>query len=891
MLIHQQGVDAVFRSLDSSPRGLEEAEAARRLACFGPNAVARVRAEPLARQLLRELSHLLAVVLWLAAALAFIAGWSDPASSMVTLGFAIVLVILVNGGFSFWQQRRAARAIECLEQLLPSQVMAVRGGGAREVHIHELVPGDVIVVAGGDLVPADCRVIESFAQRVNRATLSGESLPVALEAGPTTEGDNREARNVLLAGTSVVAGDGRAVVFATGGQTEFARIAALAQAVPAELSPLQREIMHLTRVIGAFSLGLGLLFFVVGQVIDLPLWQSLLFGVGILVANVPEGLLPTVTLALAMASQRMARRRALVRNLPAVETLGAATVICTDKTGTLTENRMKVRALYLGGVLHDLAGTSLTQLAAQHPRFFAACLYCENVQQQRGERAHELLGDPMEIALVQLARHAVPELAEQPRLDEVPFDSERRRLSTLHRTTSGYIVYSKGALEALLPTCTHAIGAAGIQPLDVALRRELLETERDLAGRGLRMLAVACRELQHAPPRERFEEDLIFLGLVALEDPPRIEVPEAVRRCREAGVRIIMVTGDHPATALAVARQVGIAGNAGAGRVVTGAEIAQLADAELSLLLDAPGLVLARVGAAEKCRIVERLRARGEVVAVTGDGVNDAAALRAADIGIAMGVTGTAVAREAADIVLADDNFATIVQAIEEGRAAYSNIRKFLTYILTSNVPEIVPYIAFVLAKIPLPLTVLQILAVDLGTDIVPALALGAEPADPRLMRSPPRPRTERLLAPGLLWRAYGWLGLFEAAAGMGAFFLVLNQGGWVYGEALPAGDPLYREATTACLAAIVIMQVVNVFICRSDRRSVLDTGLGGNRLLLAGIGVEIGLMMAITYAAPGQALFGTAPLALDAWLVALPFAAAMLLAEELRKALVRRRS
>ncbi len=797
---------------------------------------------------------------------------------MGVLAAAIVAVIAVNGAFSFWQEYRAERAMAALQKLLPHQTTVLRDGNAIRLGVEMLVPGDVILVEEGEDVPADCRLIEAYGLRANLATVTGEALPAERVAETTEEDHPLRARNVLLAGTAVVAGEGRAVIYATGMRTEFGRIARLAQAVEEVRTPLQREIARVSRLVAVLATGLGVAFFAIGQILGLQFGESFLFGVGIIVANVPEGLLPTVTLALAMATQRMAGRNVLVRHLPAVEALGSATVIVTDKTGTLTENAMRAStAVFAGGAVKIEAMPSSE--AREHAAFFEVARHCHSLHPVADHGNTVQLGDPMEAALVAMAERAGLCGPRLERIDELPFDGGRKRMSTLHRSPHGRILYCKGALETVLPLCV----------LDERERRRFLAAERAIAGRGERVLALAWRVVPEGLARERWEEDLVLAGLVGLEDPPRPEVPAAVRTCREAGIRVIMITGDHPRTALAVARAIGLVGGTSP-RVVTGEELAHLSDTQLQLALDAPEILFARASAEQKLRVVEALRSKGHVVAVTGDGVNDAPALRRADIGVAMGRVGTDVARESADIVLLDDNFASIVAAIEEGRAVYENIRKFLTYILTSNVPEIVPYLAFVLARIPLPLTVIQILAVDLGTDMVPALALGAERPAPGVMQKPPRARAERLLAWPLLARAYLWLGPLEAVAAMAAYFFVLWRGGWQYGEPLAASEPLYLEATAACLAAIVVMQVVNVFLCRDPERSAFAFGLGTNRLLLAGVGLELALIAAILYTPPGQAVFGTTPLAAETWLFMLPFAVAMLALEEARKFAVRRR-
>jgi magnesium-transporting ATPase (P-type) len=543
---------------------------------------------------------------------------------------------------------------------------------------------------------------------------------------------------------------------------------------------------------------------------------------------------------------------------------------------------MAARRLYLGGRYYSIP-SELAGLAAAHRRFFEVARSCHNLKAGRDG----WLGDALEVSLVTLAADALPGLPDPPRLDVIPFDSDRRRLSTLHRGTDGLVLYSKGALESLLPLSERIELENGEVPIDGPTRQQFLDAENEMAANGLRVIALAARAVNEGEPRGAFERSLTVLGLVGFEDPPRQEVPAAVRRCQAAGIRVIMITGDHPSTATAIAREIGLVPS-GHPRVMTGRELGGLSDAQLRLALRTQDLLFARVTADQKMRIVQALQREGEIVAVTGDGVNDAPALKLGDIGIAMGLSGTDVARESADMILMDDNFASIVHAIEEGRGVYENIRKFLTYILTSNVPELVPYLAFALFRVPLPLTIIQILAVDLGTDILPAVGLGAERPSADLMSRPPRARTERLLNGGLLSRAYLLLGPMEAVAAMAAYFFVLRGGGWHPGEALGSKDFLYLQATTACLSAIVVSQIVNVYLCRDARESILRTPLLGNRLIVAGIGAEIAVILLIVYTPLGNSLFGTAPIGVGVWLFTLPFAMAILVIEEGRKAVVR---
>jgi len=873
----------VLASLKTSEAGLDSTEAQRRLREFGPNRIEEVKGKPLWLRFLREFTHFFALILWVAATLAFFAESRDPGAGMWQLGVAILAVILINGVFSFLQEYRAERAISALRQLLPARVKVLRDGALQTSSAELLVPGDVVLLEEGDNVPADCRLVQASGLRVNLSTITGEALPKARSAESIADGRPLDARNLLLAGTFLVSGQARAVVYATGMRTEFGKIAHLTQTVGEAGSPLQREIARLSKVVAGIASALGLLFFAIGVAIGLPFWANAMFAIGIIVANVPEGLLPTVTLSLAMATQRMARRNALVRHLPSVETLGSTTVICSDKTGTLTQNRMCVSQVYvprLHRATDDLASISVdVQLLrnAQH---------CHNLKRSERHGQELWLGDPMEIALVEFGRNC-NDLGWARVVAEIPFDSERRRMSVVVEFGGRRWLYCKGAPEVVLALCDRVDENGSEALLDDVRRQHSTQAQNDMAEQGLRVLGFAYRELAAGEvPRET---GLVFSGLVGLRDPPRLEVPEAMARCRSAGIKVIMVTGDHPHTAVAIAREIGLVTTASP-LVVHGEALLRMTPAQLQIALESPEILFTRVTAEQKMLVVEGLKRKGHIVAVTGDGVNDAPALKTAHIGIAMGIAGTDVAKEAADMVLLDDNFASIVNAVEEGRAVYENIRKFLTYILTSNIPELIPYLAFVLFRIPLPLTIIQILAVDLGTDMLPALALGAERPHRSLMQQPPRPAGERLLSWPLLARAYLWLGLLQAAAAMTAFFFVLRQGGWQYGEALAKGDPLYLQATTACLAAIVVAQVVNVFVCRHPQESALRFGFATNPLLLLGLAVEITLIVLIVYTPFGNAAFGTAPLPAQAWELMIGLGLSFGLLEELRKWFRRRR-
>jgi sodium/potassium-transporting ATPase subunit alpha len=883
---HLSDADALA-SLNSAPQGLSTAEARRRLRDFGPNRVEEMRQEHPLLRFFKGLTHFLALILWVAAALAFFAEWSAPGEGMAKVGYAVVVVILVSAVFSFWQEYRAEQTLAALRQLLPNQAAIMREGKVAQLPIEQLVPGDIVLLEQGDHISADCRLIEAFSVRVDNSIITGESLPQVREAGSCTDDELLHARNILLAGTSMVSGQARAVVFATGMQTQFGKIAYLTQTAEEAVTPLRAEIEHLSRWIGILAVLIGVLFFGVGRFSGVPFWNAFIFAIGIIVAMVPEGLLPTLTLALVLATRRMARRNVLIRRLPAIGTLGATTVICTDKTGTLTQNQMVVKEIFLGEQSHPVAAGQT--LAQRYLPFFLIARLCHDLKEGEQGGAPIFLGDPMEIALVEMAQTVLPTMVEPRRADEVPFDADRMRMSTVHTLSDGPLLCCKGAPETVTPLCNRLLVDGEPRPFTPELRSKIQVAQEAMGEQGLRVLALAYRPLESRWTHESLEQDLVCAGLVGLQDPPRPEVRDALRKCREAGVRVIMTTGDHPRTALAVARDVGLAQSADT-QVITGDQLRGFSDIQLRMALDSPDVIFARVAADQKMRIVNALKQKQQVVAVTGDGVNDAPALKSADVGIAMGIMGTDVAKEAADMVLLDDNFASIVNAIEEGRAVFENIRKFLTYILAHNVPELVPYLAFSLFPIPLPLTPIQILTIDMGTDSLTALGLGVEAPDPQMMQQPPRSRSERLFNWPLAMRAYLFLGLIEAGAAMATFFFVLHRGGWSYGERLAQSHPLYLQATTACLSAVIVMQIVNVFSCRSANRSVFSTGLLGNPLILWGVLLEIVLILLIDYTSWGNLLLATAPIGGHVWMFIAPFGIGLLMLDELRKHLVGRK-
>ncbi|MEV6339343.1 cation-transporting P-type ATPase [Nocardia vinacea] len=862
----REPVDRLVRDLRARRDGLDERDAARRLEVYGTNELLRRAGRSWPSELIGQFIHPLALLLWVAAGLSWLTG-------AVVLAVTVIAVIVLNALFAVAQERQAERAVEALAAYLPPHATVLRDGQRRQVDAARVVPGDVALLAEGDRVPADARLLAGSVD-IDLSTLTGESNPVFRTAGPTGhDSPLLQAADLVFTGSTVVGGEATALVFATGMHTELGRIAALSQRVRTERSPLERQVRKLTWLIALIAIGAGAVFLPIGMLAaGLSAAAAATFAIGLLVANVPEGLLPTITLALAVGVRELARSGALVKRLSAVETLGSTTVICTDKTGTLTENRMRVERVWTPDdetAVDALTGTrpALSDLA----QTLAACVNAELAGAPAGSADR---GDPTEIALLRLAdtlgADSSPRHRAEHRVALYHFDATLKLMSTVDRGLPSadrrIWLHTKGSPEAVLARCTSIAEPDGsTRALTGDDRNHVTALVDGYADRALRVLAVARRELPPGPVPERAaaEQHLTLLGLVALTDPPRREVPEAVAQCRRAGIRIIVITGDHQRTALAVARRVGICG--AETMVVTGPELSHMRDAELErVLADHPDVLFARSSPEDKLRIAEALRAADHIVAMTGDGVNDAPALRRADIGVAMGRSGTDVAREAATMVLTDDNFATIVTAVRAGRRVYDNVRKFIVYIFVHLTPEVAPFLLFALSggAIPLPLTVLQILAIDLGTETLPAVALGRESAEPGLMDKPPRPPSENVVRPGMLARGYGLLGGASAVLVLAGFFLTLYSGGWRLGSDTSAGTPLhhvYLQATTMTFLGIVACQLGTGLAARTETATLRDIGLFSNPLLLWGMVFEIAFSLALVYIAPLAAVFSLA--------------------------------
>jgi calcium-translocating P-type ATPase len=831
--LRQTGGDT-RRAPESVGLSLEEVEERRRL--YGPNLLPRPLRVPLWRRLLSQLVHFFAVMLWVAGGLSILAG-------MPQLGIAIFVVIMLNGLFAFIQEYRAEKAGERLRDLLPRRVTVVREGTRRSIDAIDLVPDDVAVVAAGDRVSADMRLATVHGLSLDTSTLTGESVPAAPQAG-----------EIIFAGAFAVEGEAIATVTAIGNATRLAQIARLTAAARRPQTPLARELDRVVRVIAFVSVAVGSVFLAIALLVGIRLTDGFLFALGVTVALVPEGLLPTVTLSLAMGAQRMAARGALVRRLESVETLGSTTFICTDKTGTLTQNEMSVVEVWTpkGQTSIEGAGYDPTdkihaneELSPHlHELALAAALH-SNGKALLHEGRWIAQGNPLEAALDVLARRLSVDIPMEeealPITRRFSFDPRRRRMSII----AGRRVIVRGAPEAVFERCRE-IGDA---------KQSMLR----MTERGLRVIAVAVRDLgdrEDAETPEAVESGLALLGLVGIEDPPRPGAADSIAACRSAGIRVAMVTGDHPGTARAIAREVGLW--IAEALVVEGKDLPQDEDI-LGALMDRDGIIVSRVSPEEKLRIARALRKRGHVVAMTGDGVNDAPALHEADIGVAMGRSGTDVAREAADLVLLDDNFTTIVAAIEQGRTTFANARRFLTYHLTDNVAELTPFVIWALSggRFPLALGVLQVLCLDIGTDILPAVALGAEPSSPRALAQPPLGR--HLVDRFLLFRAFIVLGLTESIVEMITFLATISFAGWRPGLPFPSG-PAFLAASGAAFTAVVAGQMANAFACRSATLWPGKLGWFSNRYLVLAVLCEAAMLVGFLYLPPLAKVLGQAP-------------------------------
>ncbi len=855
---YQKEIAEVFKELETDPKGLSDDEATRRLAEYGVNELqAEGRISPWTI-LFEQFKNVLIIILLLATVVSAFLGHGVEA-------IAISVIVLFAVLLGFVQEYRAERAIAALRQMAAPTATVLRHGDELEIPARDLVPGDIILLRAGNKVPADARLIETINLQVEEAALTGESVPVSKHTTPLADDQLAigDRKNMVYSGTVITYGRGRAVVVATGMETEFGRITGLLQTVEVGKTPLQENLDRVGKILAQAAFGIVLLIVILGLLRGQPALEMFIFGIALAVAAVPEALPAVVTISLAIGVQRMVKRHALVRRLPIVETLGSTSTICSDKTGTLTKDEMTVRQIFVAGHTFEVSGAgynphgtfsqngSTVTPPAPLLELLRGGALASDARLVQNDSRWDIKGDPTEGALVVAAAKAGLDKADLetqiPRVNEIPFTSETKRMTTLHATSNGPLAYTKGAPEIILASCRQQLGENGELMLDDAARESILAAAQQMAGQALRVLAVAYKPTAQI---EDAECDMVFLGLVGMIDPPRVEVADAIRTCEQAGIKPVMITGDHPLTAQAIARELGILKT---GRVVTGVELEAMSETEFEREVENIE-VYARVSPAHKLRVVTALQQKRHIVAMTGDGVNDAPALKKADVGVAMGITGTDVSKEAAAITLTDDNFASIVAAVEEGRGIFGNIKKYLMYLLSSNVGEIGLMAGATLLGLPLPLTAVQILYVNLATDGLPALALAVDPPEKDLMDRKPRdPRTGIFTRPVVILLMVG--GLWSTLVNLGLFAWALNSGRSI------------TEAMTMTFVSLVLIQFFKAYNFRSDRQSVFNRPFANKWLNLA-VGWELLLLALIVYLPFLHAPFTTYSLPLIDWVI-----------------------
>ncbi|PKN98900.1 MAG: ATPase [Chloroflexi bacterium HGW-Chloroflexi-4] len=882
---HSLSKDDVFAETGSSLVGLTKQEARDRLERIGPNEIQSVKRTSAWKILLEQFKNILILILLIATIISLILGHGVES-------IAIAVIVLFAVGLGFIQEYRAERAIEALREMAAPTASVLRDGVEENIPSRELVPGDVILLHTGNRIPADSRLLEAVNLQVEEAALTGESVPVEKHIQPLLVDDLPvgDRKNMVYAGTAATYGRGKAIVVATGMQTEFGKIAKLLQTIESGKTPLQINLDKVGTMLARAAIVVVALIVALGLIRGQPFVEMLIFGIALAVAVVPEALPAVVTISLAIGVQKMVKRNALIRKLPAVETLGSTSVICSDKTGTLTKDEMTVQQLFAGEQLFNVTGSGYAPIgefklgdgSAVMPsealiKMLTAAVLASDTQliakDEGKDKTWDIKGDPTEGALIVAASKAGLEKSQLdhsfPRVQEIPFSSETKRMTTLHQTPEGITAYAKGAPEMILNSCDTILTADGVKSLDEQTRHEVLSAAQNMAEKALRVLAMASKP---NATLENAQSGLTFLGLVGMIDPPRPEAKNAIAVCEQAGIRTVMITGDHPVTAQAVARELGLL--ASGGRAVTGAELEEMTDDQLYSEVEDIS-VYARVSPAHKLRVVGAWQAHGNIVAMTGDGVNDAPALKKADIGIAMGITGTDVTKEAAAMTLTDDNFASIVAAVEEGRGVFGNIKKYLMFLLSSNIGEIGLMAGAALMGLPLPLSAVQILFVNLATDGLPALALSMDPPDDDLMKRKPRnPRTGIFTRPVVTLMSVG--GLWSTIINLGLFVWAINSGRGI------------SEAMSMTFVSLVLIQFFKAYNFRSDRNSVVHKPFANKWLNLAVL-VDIAMLLLVIYVPALHDAFGTYYLPLIDWVIAIGLAITIVPVLEVAKWMLRR--
>jgi magnesium-transporting ATPase (P-type) len=899
-------VNEVFESMQSSVSGLSTEEAKNRLVTYGPNVLVEKKPVSIIYRFVANLKDLFSVLLLFASLLALFVDWK--------MSIIILAVVLVNTVFSLFQEWRAEKAMETLKSWMPEYTRVFRDGELRKVLVRDLVPGDVILLEEGDRVPADARLFEAYELWTNNVPLTGESEPQPRTVDPVNVVDSTymDVANLVFMSTSVAKGQGKALVLKTGMDTKFGQIAGLTQEISEESSPLQKEIAYTAKYDFILAVTVGIIFFLVSAIwLHASLYVSILFMIGVMVACVPEGLQVTVSSALAISVLKMVKQNVLVKRLSAVQTLGSVTMICTDKTGTITKGEMTVKKLWVQDVVVNVSGVGYTpegnfttetgslekETARTVEKLLEISALCNSAKVEPPSDRNKLwsvVGDPTDGALLVTAlKYGLSvqgSLVEKPMVHVIPFDSQRKRMTTVHKCDHKFCVFTKGAARSILSICNRLLINGRIEPLTEERLTCAEKRLHEFAEEGLRIIAVAYAELpeETSPDVKVIEEkNLVLVGLAAMKDPPRPEVAEAVKLAKQAGIRVMIITGDYGPTAEVIAEEVGIVAPDKC-KIIRGVDMELLTDHELYAEVKKSDVVFARVSPEQKLRIVKTLKKFGEIIAVTGDGANDAPSLKEADIGIAMGISGTDVAREASDMILLDDSFASIVNAVESGRTIYENLRKFIVYVFSHNWAELVPYVLYALLGIPLPLLVVQVLAIDLGIDVIPSLALSREPPEPGIMQERPRGIKERLFSGKVFMRSL-YIGIIISTGAMIGCFTAWQAGGWHLGMAQVPDNVAYVKGTTMTFAGIVIAQVGNVFASRTSKASLFRTSVRSNKWIWVGVASQVLIISALVYVPTLQVFFGTTGLALSDWAFLALIAGIVVLAEEIRKFFSRR--
>lgn len=915
--ISEMNNQSIFDYLHSTNKGLSNNEAEARMLQCGENTIKSRQSFHPIRRFTMQLINLFAIMLWIASVLALISG--TP-----LLSYVIWFIIIINAIFSFIQEKKADKALQALAKMIPNHVKVYRDGGITVLSANKLVPGDVIVLSAGDKVPADVRVVSADGLFVDNSMVTGESLPVDRDAEPDLLGDKTivNSHNLLFAGTTITGGSATGIVYATGKNTQIGNITETSTEIVRRKSTLEYQIQKITKVLMIIAIVLGTLAFLISSLVTgFTLNAAAIFAIGIIVANIPEGLMPTVSLSLAMGMQRLAKKNALVRKHSAVETLSSTTVICTDKTGTLTQNVIFARKIWTANGIVEISGEGygkkgeLTGVTEKNrltlERLFAVATICSDTLIQNNnenENKWKVIGDPTEAAILIAAQKyglTVDNIVQQfARTKVIPFSSTTKMMTvvSVNKNNSAFtpnhsFQFTKGDPDKVIDHCGFILKDGQVTALSAEEKQQIHAVKDEMSNEGYRLLAIAYDD--KVGGSEPKYNDLILLGLVVMYDPPKEGVPQAIANCYRAGIKVTVVTGDYSLTAAAIAKQIGIIKEQYI--AITGAELEKMDKQELAKKIDTDiPVIFARTTPKEKLKIVEAYQSLGHVVAATGDGLNDVLALRKADIGISMGKNGSDAAIESSDVVLLDDNFATIVEAVKEGRAIYNNIQKFITYILASNIPEVAPFLVMGIFNIPLALTVLLVIMIDLGTDLVPAISLGEEQPDDDVLDYPPRDPNKPILNKHVLLRAYTYLGVIEGIMLFVIFFITWFDFGFSINEmrslttAIADGTAdenvmyVYKYAITLAFGSVIASQIGNILVCRSSHQSFFKSLKKKNNLMIWGIVIEIVLFLLIAYAPWMQMLFGTAAPKLQHLALLLICPIVLIIMEEFRKWIVR---